>query len=163
MLGDWAMKEDHALYDQLTQIGLETEFDMAQLRHARTLFARAIETPCGLKIQTIHSFCAALLRRFPLEAGVSPDFREMDERTTKTLCQDILEDLACSEHAGVIAGVAEFSDETALESVINDLLRARQDNQFGEDRGAICDVLGLMVLPVKMNLSPGTFLKMIWI
>ena len=104
MLGDWAMKEDRALYDQLSQIGLETEFDTLQLRHARTLFARAIETPGGLKIQTIHSFCAALLRRFPLEAGVSPDFSEMDERATKTLCQDIVEHLARSEHAGAISG-----------------------------------------------------------
>jgi ATP-dependent helicase/nuclease subunit A len=42
------------------------------LSRARTLFARAIETPGGLKIQTIHSFCASVLRRFPLEAGVSP-------------------------------------------------------------------------------------------
>ena len=40
------------------------------------LFARAIETPGGLRIQTIHSFCSALLRRFPLEAGVTPQFTE---------------------------------------------------------------------------------------
>jgi ATP-dependent helicase/nuclease subunit A len=50
------------------------------LSRARTLFARAIETPGGLKIQTIHSFCASVLRRFPLEAGVSPGFTEIDER-----------------------------------------------------------------------------------
>ena len=45
-----------------------------QLARARTLFARALETPGGLKIQTIHAFCEALLRRFPLEAGVAPQF-----------------------------------------------------------------------------------------
>ena len=45
-----------------------------QLARARTLFARALETPGGLQIQTIHAFCEALLRRFPLEAGVAPQF-----------------------------------------------------------------------------------------
>src|SRR5210317_1827915 len=103
LLGDWAMKEDKELFDQLSRIGSETPFDEVQLRHARTLFARAIETPGGLKIQTIHSFCAALLRRFPLEAGVSPDFSEMDDRSIKALCQDILENLARSDQTGVIA------------------------------------------------------------
>ena len=45
-----------------------------RLARARTLFARALETPGGLRIQTIHAFCEALLRRFPLEAGVAPQF-----------------------------------------------------------------------------------------
>ncbi len=43
--------------------------DPETLARARRLFARALETPGGLKIQTIHAFCEALLRRFPLEAG----------------------------------------------------------------------------------------------
>ena len=84
-LGAWSMRADAALRDELQQLGLETELDAAMLRKARTLFARAIEAPGGLKIQTIHSFCAALLRRFPLEAGVSPQFHEMDERASRLL------------------------------------------------------------------------------
>ena len=35
----------------------------------------AIETPGGLKVQTIHAFCERLLQRFPLEAGVPPGLR----------------------------------------------------------------------------------------
>jgi ATP-dependent helicase/nuclease subunit A len=54
-----------------------------RLSRARQLFARAIETPGGLRIQTIHSFCASLLRRFPLEAGVPPGFTEMDDRAAR--------------------------------------------------------------------------------
>ncbi len=159
LLGDWAMKEDRALYDQLSQIGLEAKFDTAQLRHARTLFARAIETPGGLKIQTIHSFCAVLLRRFPLEAGVSPDFSEMDERATKTLCQDILEHFASSGHSDIMDGFVEFSDETALESVINDLLRARQNSHFKEDRGAICHALDMRHLTHEEDLVTQHFFE----
>ena len=81
-LGEWAMEEDEALRAELRGLGAEGPFD---LENARTLFARAIETPGGLKIQTIHSFCAALLRRFPLEAGVSPQFAAAEDRATALL------------------------------------------------------------------------------
>ena len=37
-------------------------------RRARRLFASALETPGGLKVQTIHAFCTRLLQQFPFEA-----------------------------------------------------------------------------------------------
>ena len=46
---------------------------------ARELFAKALETPGGLRIETIHAFCGRVLRRFPLEAGVAPGFSELDD------------------------------------------------------------------------------------
>ncbi|MEZ0214285.1 MAG: double-strand break repair helicase AddA, partial [Xanthobacteraceae bacterium] len=55
------------------------ERDPLRRARARQLFARALETPGGLKIQTIHAFCGALLHRFPFEAGVAAGFRELDE------------------------------------------------------------------------------------
>ena len=73
-LGEWAMMADEKLRETLTQLGEEKKLSDADLRQARRLFANALETPGGLKIQTIHSFCDKLLRRFPLEAGVSPQF-----------------------------------------------------------------------------------------
>ena len=51
-----------------------------EMVRARRLFARAIETPGGLKVQTIHAFCERLLQRFPLEAGVPPGFEILDDR-----------------------------------------------------------------------------------
>lgn len=94
-LGGWAMLADADLSGALADLGEPVEtLDAKRLSHARTLFARALETPGGLKIQTIHSFCASLLRRFPVEAGVSPQFQEMDERSGKKLRADILEAMA---------------------------------------------------------------------
>ena len=52
----------------------------ATLRRARRLFTRALETPGGLKIQTIHAFCERVLQLFPVEAGVVPHFAMLDER-----------------------------------------------------------------------------------
>mgnify|MGYP001296052269 CR=1 FL=1 len=46
---------------------------------ARRLFAAALETPGGLKIQTIHAFCGGLLHRFPFEAEVAAGFSELDD------------------------------------------------------------------------------------
>jgi ATP-dependent helicase/nuclease subunit A len=50
-----------------------------QVRQARQLFARAVETPGGLKIDTIHAFCERLLHLVPFEAGVPPRFAVLDE------------------------------------------------------------------------------------
>jgi ATP-dependent helicase/nuclease subunit A len=80
-LGDWSVMADAALTAQLAELeGLPGHgYDTRRLSEARALFAQALETPGGLKIQTIHAFCEKLLRRFPLEAGVSPGFRVMDD------------------------------------------------------------------------------------
>ena len=80
-LGDWAVAGDARLRDQLAELEEReaASFDAHDLSRARALFARALETPGGLKIQTIHAFCEQLLRRFPVEAEVSPLFRVIDE------------------------------------------------------------------------------------
>jgi ATP-dependent helicase/nuclease subunit A len=93
-LGSWAMLPDEALRAALAELGIDGPLSGPRLARARTLFATAIETPGGLRIQTIHSFCASLLRRFPLEAGVSPRFAEMDDRAATLLRAEIIEDLA---------------------------------------------------------------------
>ncbi|ESQ81956.1 hypothetical protein AEAC466_19700 [Asticcacaulis sp. AC466] len=74
-LGGWAIAPDDDLRRDLASID-EAVHDLPQ---ARALFAKALETPGGLKIQTLHAFCEKLLRRFPLEAGLSPAFQVLDD------------------------------------------------------------------------------------
>ncbi len=83
-LGKWAMAPDEQLASYIETIGAEAHGADA-LRQARRLFALALETPGGLKIQTIHSFCQQLLARFPLEAGVPPSFDVLDDQTAREL------------------------------------------------------------------------------
>ncbi|MGR3514707.1 MAG: double-strand break repair helicase AddA [Paracoccaceae bacterium] len=112
-LGSWAMLGDKALRHELTVLG-ETPPD--NLGRARTLFARAIEAPGGLKIQTIHSFCSKILRQFPLEAGVNPQFHELDEAAQDVVLGDTLEDIA-QNHPDVLRrvhGVYSGQDITRL-------------------------------------------------
>ncbi|WP_026758022.1 double-strand break repair helicase AddA [Sediminimonas qiaohouensis] len=107
-LGEWAMLEDGALRSKLADLGLDHPLDDTELRNARTLFARAIETPGGLKIQTIHSFCSSLLRRFPLESGVSPQFAEMEERAIALLRAEVVQGMADGPQAALVDGVAQY-------------------------------------------------------
>lgn len=74
-LGAWCVADDDTLRAQLEDLGAGD----ADLARARALFAQALETPGGLKIQTIHAFCERLLARFPLEARVAPGFDIADE------------------------------------------------------------------------------------
>ena len=80
-LGDWVVMSDGRLAAELARIGEE----IPDLKQARRLFALALETPGGLKIQTIHAFCEKLLHRFPLEAGVSPNFQVLEDQAARAV------------------------------------------------------------------------------
>ncbi|MGJ8621802.1 MAG: double-strand break repair helicase AddA [Yoonia sp.] len=111
-LGAWAMMADDALRDELHELGVDQQINAEALANARTLFARAIETPGGLKIQTIHSFCAGVLRRFPLEAKVSPQFREMEDRAAELLRAEVVDMIVQSPDAHVVhALLAHFTGD----------------------------------------------------
>ena len=104
-LGAWSMLDDASLKAALAKLDEPAPDDLAL---ARTLFARAVETPGGLKIQTIHSFCSALLRQFPLEAGVPPQFREIDEAEQSALIETVLDDMARAGDAA-LTGIARIT------------------------------------------------------
>src|SRR5204862_2951791 len=59
--------------------------DVKRRLHARRLFAQALDTPGGLKVQTIHAFCTRLLHQFPFEADVAARFDVLEERTQSEL------------------------------------------------------------------------------
>ncbi|WP_439141255.1 double-strand break repair helicase AddA [Pseudooctadecabacter sp.] len=106
-LGEWAMMPPDRLRRDLKDLGIEASIDHTYIAMARTLFASAIETPGGLKIQTIHSFCAGVLRRFPLEAEVSPQFKEMEDRAAQLLREEVLDDMATGADADALALFAQ--------------------------------------------------------
>ena len=142
-LGAWAMEPDADLREKLAELG-EVELDADRLRLARTLFARALETPGGLKIQTIHSFCGGILRRFPLEAGVSPQFVEMEDRQAKQLRAEILEEIAADEEA-TFDGIAWHLTGDDTETLLDDILKLRGAFGAAFDESGLADALGCEV------------------
>ncbi len=79
-LAEWAADSDVDLTGKLQRLLGHAPAPDA-LQSARRLFARVLDTPGGMKIQTIHAFCQSLLGRFPLEARVAPHFQVLDERS----------------------------------------------------------------------------------
>ncbi|SMX26221.1 ATP-dependent helicase/nuclease subunit A [Pelagimonas phthalicica] len=125
-LGGWAMLNDDALRAELGTLGVESNLNADFLRDARTLFARAIETPGGLRIQTIHSFCSSLLRRFPLEAGVSPQFKEMEDRGAELLRAEILDRMSDGPQSHLVQNIAPFISGDDTESLLAEICRRRE-------------------------------------
>jgi len=138
-LGEWAMMPDVALHKQLRQLGVDHAPDLAE---ARRLFATAIETPGGLKIQTIHSFCSGILRRFPLEAGISPRFREIEEHETSLLLREILEEMARGADRPLVDSLAAEFSGAEVTNLMKEIARNRATFE-GSSEQEIAGVLGL--------------------
>ncbi len=121
-LGQWVTCDRQMLCEQI--LSLTGEFpDEDQQDQARKLFARVLDVPGGLKIQTIHSFCQSLLGRFPLEAGIAPHFQVMDERTA-------LEHLTRARD--VVLGEAKNDLNPALARALTHISRKVTENSFAE-------------------------------
>ena len=78
-LGHWVALDDRALDAAIVEAGIERPDAKLRMR-ARELFACALETPGGLKVQTIHALCTRLLQQFPFEANVPARFAVLDDR-----------------------------------------------------------------------------------
>jgi ATP-dependent helicase/nuclease subunit A len=149
-LGAWAMLDDAALRAALADLSeAETRFTAEDLARARTLFAKALETPGGLKIQTIHSFCDALLRRFPLEAGISPRFEELDDRKAQQLIEALHDRMAGQAEDGTdpaFDAAADRVGESTLDELVKSILAKRADFHDGAEAQ----------IWAAFNLPPGT-------
>src|SRR5207249_9857695 len=99
---------------------------------ARQLFARILDVPGGAKIATIHAFCQSLLRRFPLEAGVPPEFTVIEERSAAEAVADAVETVSAAARAGrepelaeALALVAKYTAEERFGELTTALARER--------------------------------------
>lgn len=136
LLGGWTVAPNARLRADLARLEgrAEDAYDADALSKARALFARALETPGGLKIQTIHAFCEKLLRRFPLEAGVSPTFRVMDDAAAAAVAEAARKGVA--RHA--LKGAGPVADAYARFSVALDFASFQAlFKSFEDRRGAL--------------------------
>jgi ATP-dependent helicase/nuclease subunit A len=118
-LAEWTAFDDYALDDAMRKIGVGT-IDAGLRARARQLFALALETPGGLKVQTIHAFCAHLLHLFPFEAHVAARFSVLDEaaetQLLDQLCLAVLLDAAARPESprgrALTIAIAAAADQT---------------------------------------------------
>lgn len=86
-LSSWNELDDAQLKEILSKFE-NKPISATKITYARQLFARALETPGGLKIQTIHAFCESLLHQFMLEANIAGHFELIDDVNRKKLLQE---------------------------------------------------------------------------
>lgn len=98
-LADWAIMPENAQVAERKEEKQENLFAVLEnllgraphpyeLSAARSLFAQVMDTPGGIRIMTIHSFCQSILGRFPLEAEIKPNQSVLDDAGAKKLLED---------------------------------------------------------------------------
>ena len=117
-LAKWATLRDGELSQTL--YAFTGQFaDAALVARARRLFALVLDTPGGIKISTIHAFCQSLLRRFPLEAEVSPEFTVVEDRDADELLAEAAQNVIIAARDGgdreLTEALAIVADHTAEE------------------------------------------------
>ena len=163
-LSQWAVIDDKELIKELQKLPADID-SMAQ---ARRLFALVLDTPDGIKIQTIHSFCQEILKRFPLEAKISPYFEVMDDRETQEtltqIKQDILNfppDNLISALSYLAANCSEYSFPKILSSITDNCnMLESYFNSFPDFKQALNHISLTLNLPE--NLTASSLLKQFW-
>ncbi|MDJ0612032.1 MAG: double-strand break repair helicase AddA [Rhizobiaceae bacterium] len=99
------------------------------LRRARQLFAEALDTPGGLKVQTIHAFCEALLHQFPLEANVSGHFEVIQETTQAAMLAEakakVLGNPQNSYMFDAFSALVPTASDASIEMAISEIIANR--------------------------------------
>lgn len=150
-LASWTTLEDAALEKEIRATGVK-RVDAKRLARARKLFAEALETPGGLKVQTIHAFCTRLLQQFPFEADVAAHFEVLDETQQKQMIETIRLDVLLAAAAKpdsaegkalatIITLASDFSFQLALAEAIQERERVTEwlDRAGGID-GAMAEL-----------------------
>ncbi len=129
-LGYWALMDIAALREDLkTVIGQEPT--AAEITRARTLFASWLDEPGGMRIQTIHAFCQALLKRFPLETGIPPHFQVIEEGDQRFLLDQARDQVLAAAAPGAgrysadLARLTTVGGPNDLTSYLGDFLSYR--------------------------------------
>ncbi|MGN6771807.1 MAG: double-strand break repair helicase AddA [Rhizobiaceae bacterium] len=132
-LGAWTALGDEELSEAIRKVEGRAPGHSRLLR-ARRLFAAALETPGGLKIQTIHAFCEAILHRFPLEANIAGHFEMLDQQMESALVGEARRDLlagiasgADDNLAGAFETVLSIGGESGLDALLREIVARRDD------------------------------------
>jgi ATP-dependent helicase/nuclease subunit A len=158
-LAKWATMADERLAAELAALTGRVPDDDG-LAAARRLFARVLDAPGGMHIETIHAFCQSLLRRFPLEAGLAPHFQVMDERDAGELLAEARDEVLAAARDGdlglarALATVTAAIHETAFPELMAELASERgRLKRLVERHGGARGVVA--ALRRRLGLEPG--------
>lgn len=139
-LSNWAICEQVDLIEEMKKLG-EHRPSQTQIQTARSLFAHILDHEDGPRIETVHSFCQAVLKRFPIEANVPPDFQLLSEMDSERLLTDCffglleqagrIQDIKLAEALSVLT---QQTDETqAIKHIKSHMRNRRQIDKLADD------------------------------
>lgn len=117
-LAKWANLDEPSLEKELLDL-LGRSPSSEEMRKAKRLFAKTIESPGGLRILTIHGFCQQILGRFPVEAGIPPNFSVVEPIRSEELLVEARNEVM---HR-VARGALGQNEYTPLTEAVNILLK----------------------------------------
>ncbi len=157
LLSSWVTMPDVQLTDALEALE-GRRVDATDLAAARRLFARAVETPGGLKIETIHAFCERILHLAPLEANVPAQFKVLEESGAGELITQALADTLAEASSGgnqdlaqaweIVSGQGGLSP-VVEEAIYSALKAAPQIADLGGHKAAIAALRATFALKSK--------------
>jgi ATP-dependent helicase/nuclease subunit A len=135
-LGDWVVSPAETLAAALRDLDIPPTD--ANLQRARKIFAEVLDLPGGMRIETIHAFCQSLLRRFPLEAALSPHFQLADDAQAAARLREARETyLAHGDHHDAITALAGETNEQDFAALTAALAAHENPIMRDEDPAAI--------------------------
>ncbi len=130
-LGAWSTAPDADLGTKLDKL-LGRPASREETLRARCLFGHVIDAARGLPILTIHSFCEQVLRRFPVEAGMPPNFDILTDEDAEAILRaslDTVLDRAAREPdtplGMALAAIIRHADETRFSDLVKTILQDR--------------------------------------
>ncbi len=154
-LSEWSSLDDEALAEAIAATGAPKPTSAAELAFARKLFARAVETPGGLKIQTMHAFCERILHVAPFEANVAAGFSVIEESEEKTLVARAKADLLAQARrdASLSAALERIAEDAGLtfDDLLNEALRQRDKFRAAAGPGAEARLKAALGLDANEN------------
>ena len=142
-LAEWATEPDDKVLFQTLQAIEGSPPSAYKLALARRLFAQVLELPHGLQVMTVHSFCHSLLKRFPIEAGLPPQFEAIDEQSAAELLREVRAQTFLAENRPELRNVLNLLavryTEHSLMELVAEIIGKRVEFERAFDRFGTVD------------------------
>src|SRR5712672_2902081 len=163
-LGHWVTLTDDELDAAIVEAGIARSDPNLRIR-ARELFACALETPGGLKVQTIHALCTRLLQQFPFEANVPARFTVLDERDQNEMMEranlkvllDASRDPDSATGRALQIAMASAADVT-FKDVVREACLSRDHFMAWTDSAGSADAAAAQ-MSAELGVDPGDYIE----
>lgn len=98
----------------------------AELENTKNLYDKLLDSNESLNIYTIHAFCQTILKTFPLETGITPEFRILEEMKLQDIFLKIRNEIYLSdEYNDLVKILLNRFHEITLQDIFSEILEQK--------------------------------------